>query len=142
MKYHAKAVITSLKHKSNMDLHRVKDNHWKSQILESYQRLNNRMATYPEAYKRYLELLTTQMLCQLLEEYLLVYCRREDTGIMKEVLPSAVATYKHLTGRKCKLEIATRQHLPSDTRGVLLTRPDKNLYIKSTIKKRLYLLVY
>lgn len=51
---------------------------------------------------------------QLLETTLMVRCRRQDQPLVEKAIPLALADYKAISGRSCKMEIDTNSYLPAE----------------------------
>lgn len=89
-------------------------------------------------YKSILEGLTAQCLCQLHEPQLLIRCRKADEHLIKEILPSAVASYKKLTGKNVDVKFDSDNYLPTElTGGVELLTPNGKIKVINTLEKRL-----
>ena len=51
---------------------------------------------------------------QLMEPSLILRCRQADQSIVESVIPGALAKYKEISGRDCKLTIDIANFLPGE----------------------------
>lgn len=68
-------------------------------------------------YKEICEMLIIQGLYQIMEPITLVKCRKQDVGIVEELLPRAAAEYKRKIGRDVSLKLETESFIPPDACG-------------------------
>ncbi|XP_067950820.1 V-type proton ATPase subunit E-like [Watersipora subatra] len=89
-------------------------------------------------YKAILEGLTAQCFCQINESKVIIRCRKADEHLVKDILPSAIATYKKLTGRSVETKLDGDNYLPSElTGGVEMSTPNGKIKVSNTLEKRL-----
>jgi len=89
-------------------------------------------------YSAILQQLLTQGLCQLLEPALLVRCRQMDQGLVEQVIPAALASYKAQVGKECQVKLDTESWLPADKTGGLEILAQKGkIKVDNTLEARL-----
>lgn len=132
---------SNLLNKSRLEVLKAQENHIRNVLHEAQSKLV--VLTHdPEAYIQLLQDLLTQGLCQLLENSLMVRCRRQDQSLVEQAIPRALAAYKAISGRTSKLEIDNNSYLPSEICGglELVVMPGNRIKISNTLEARLDML--
>jgi len=101
----------------------------------------------PVAYKQLLHGLIVQGLIRMGESKLQIVCRKQDLGLVKDILPGAVAEYTSKTSKHCDVNINTIDNLPPGpdeahggdfcSGGVILSTLDGRIICANTLDARL-----
>jgi len=89
-------------------------------------------------YEPLLLSLIEQGLFQLLEEKVLIKCRKEDFELVQKLIPQAVSSYKEATSKDAEVSINNQQFLTNETcGGVVMSNQDGTVRICNTLDARL-----
>nr|XP_027223487.1 V-type proton ATPase subunit E-like [Penaeus vannamei] len=131
---------SNLLNKSRLEVLKAQESHINNVLHEAQQNLNQ-LTLNQGAYAKLLEDLICQGLCQLLEPSLILRCRRADQSLVEHSMAKALATYRSLTGRDCKLQIDTANWLPAEIcGGVELLTKGNRIKVSNTLEARLEML--
>lgn len=126
--------------KSRLEVLKAQENHIRNVLHEAQQKLHV-LTKDPAKYKKLLQDLICQGLCQLLEPELYIRCREADQGLLREVIPVALAAYKSQSGRTCNLIIDSANWLPSEIcGGIELVLRGNRIKVSNTLEARLEML--
>jgi len=94
-----------------------------------------------KGYKKLLEGLIVQGLYQLIEESVIIRCRKQDLALVQEVTEPAISSFKQATKRDTKVTIDTNNFLSADLAGgVELYTPNGKIKVENTLESRLELI--
>jgi len=116
-------------------------------LSEAHKRLGS-VSKDQVAYKKLLHGLIVQGLIRLSESKLQIVCRRQDLGLVKEVLPGAISEYTSKTSKQCDVSINSTDPLPPGPEeggnavdfcsgGVVLSTLDGRIICANTLDARL-----
>jgi V-type H+-transporting ATPase subunit E len=97
---------------ARLSILKAKDDHIKTILDEAKMKIGEVTKDVPR-YQQLLKEMITQCLYQLLEQEVVIRCRKQDLNLVKAVCDSAVASFKNGTGIDCKAKIDS-EFLPSD----------------------------
>jgi len=116
-------------------------------LAEAHKRLGS-VSKDQVSYKKLLHGLIVQGLIRMSEAKLQIVCRRQDLGLVKDVLPGAVAEYTQKTSKQCDVTINSTDPLPPGPEeangsndfcsgGVILSTLDGRIICANTLDARL-----
>lgn len=115
--------------------------HREEQIDNLLNEARHQLAAVSQDTQRYMELLLgliTQGLFQLLEDRVIVQCRKSDKELVQSVIPEAVANFKAATRRDVEIFISDKRHLDEEScGGVKMTSQTGNITVENTLNARL-----
>jgi len=138
---HKKIQNSNLLNQARLKILKAREDHMKLLLEEAI----GRLATISKDKVRYqamLQGLVSQGLFKLLEERVVIQCRKEDLGIIaKEIIPSAINAYKTEIKLEVKVILDEVNYLPSDSAGgIILTAQNGKIKVINTLESRLHLI--
>merc|ERR1712168_741114 len=131
---------SNLLNKSRLEVLKAQEAHVSAVLHVAQQQLKNVSANTAQ-YSALLSHLITQGCCQLMEASLILRCRQADQSVVESVIPGALAKYKEISGRDCKLTIDTTNFLPGEIcGGIELMTKGTRIKISNTLEARLEML--
>jgi len=119
---------------------KAREDHLKAVLEEGRVRLSQ-VTSDPQNYKRLMEGLISQGLFQLLEANIILRCRQQDVGIVREALARSIDAYRNAVKKDVKVTVDTENFLPSDiSGGVELYAQKGQLKVENTLDSRLELM--
>lgn len=110
-------------------------------VLEEARRRLGQISHDKARYKQVMDGLVSQALTQLLEPYVVIRCREQDVGVIKEILPQCQDSYKRTTKKEIKISLNTENFLPSSVSGgVEVYAQQGKIKVTNTLDKRLDLI--
>ena len=89
-------------------------------------------------YSSMLRSLLTEGLCQILEPVVKVRCRREDLGMVENIIPEAVFEYEAKVNKYCKVQLEAENWVEEDKIGGLeISALDGKIIVDNTLNARL-----
>jgi len=126
--------------KSRLEVLKSQEAHIRNVLHEARQKLHVISQNKP-AYKKLLEDLICQGLCQMMEPELFIRCRRVDHNLIEDVIPGAQAAYKKHSGRHCNIVVDTANWLPAEICGGIELVTNRNrIKVSNTLEARLEML--
>jgi len=128
---------SNLLNQARLRVLKAREDHIKSVLEKASTRLTT-LAKDPSGYRRLLEGLITQGLCQMLEDQVVIQCRHQDVNLIKDVLEKCKQDYKKITNKDVKIIVDTENFLPSDlSGGVELVAQRGKIRVPNTLESRL-----
>jgi len=131
---------SNLMNQARLRVLKAREDHISNVLEESKNRLSQ-LTRDPSRYKKILEGLLQQSFFQLLEEDVVVRCRKQDLTLLREVLDPAIKAYKASSKRNIKVTVDQDNFLQADmSGGVEVLADNGRLKICNTLESRLDLI--
>ncbi|XP_035663042.1 V-type proton ATPase subunit E-like [Branchiostoma floridae] len=129
---------SNLLNQARMKVLQAREDHIKQSILEDCRQRLGEVTKNPVKYRKVMEGLMVQSLCQLLEPAVTLRCRQVDVKLVKDLTPQVITTYKGLTKKDCKITVDEQNFLGSDVSGgIEFLSPNNRIKVTNTLESRL-----
>lgn len=119
---------------------KVREDHVANVLDDARKRLGQ-VTKNTNEYKAVLQKLILQALFQTMEPQIILRCRQVDVGLVNEVMPAAIDSYKETLKKDVAIEIDTTCHLPADAcGGIELIALNGRIKVPNTLESRLELI--
>lgn len=109
-----------------------------SEVIEETQKLLSTVTEKPDQYRTLVEKLLLQGLLQLVEENVIVRCRKADVALVEQLKNGVLQMYKQKVGKTCNVEIDKTNFLNDRCGGgVELYARNGKIMVANTLEKRL-----
>ncbi|XP_013416707.1 V-type proton ATPase subunit E [Lingula anatina] len=128
---------SNLLNAARLQVLKCREDHVKNLLEEATQRLG-KITQDKGKYKKVLEGLIAQGLLQLMEKEVVLKCRKEDSSLVKEVVPDAVKVYKDIAKQDVKVTVDESDFLGSNVSGGIEVHAQKGkIKVVNTLESRL-----
>lgn len=128
---------SNLLNSARLRILKAREDHIK-RLVDETRLLLVRLVSDPTRYKMLLEGLITQGLFQLMEELVIIRCRKADIILIQEVMERSVATYRKATGREVRMAIDPETFLSTEiVGGIELIAQKGKIKVENTLDSRL-----
>jgi len=130
---------SNLHNQSRLQVLKAKEDHINI-LLEETRKNLTALTLNKNNYKTLLGGLITQGLIRLLEQKVLLRCRKMDESLVEAAIPDAVSEYKNIIKKDVDLKVDTQNYLAEDcTGGIELVAQGGKFKVVNTLESRLEL---